>query len=62
MTDTTTREYLTKLILCDVLDSIEAIYGTKGLNKVTEHARKINKSREDNDAIDKLEELFERIR
>ena len=41
-----TREYLTKLILMDVLSGIERHFGTEGLAQVIAHAQLANLARE----------------
>lgn len=55
MNDPTEREYLTKLILMDVLDGVEQHFGADGLAQIVSHARLKNRAREDNKFIDELE-------
>jgi hypothetical protein len=55
------RLRVAELILKDVLTSIEALYGALALKNITDHARRINKVREDNDEIDRLEAAFESL-
>ena len=52
------RERIAKLITMDVLNAVGAIFGEEGLAKVVDHARRENRTREDNAEIDALEEIF----
>jgi hypothetical protein len=53
--DNGTRAHLLQLMLNDALDSVKALYGEDGLQKVINHMRLTNRTRESNSEIDKFE-------